>query len=84
MINDNFRCDNNKLTSLEYLPEYIRDEFIYDDNDELPEELQSLDYKLIKTLSKHQLQYGIWNSDNSLNKKRWDIFYNYYMNDNLS
>lgn len=73
-VEGGFYVSGNKLTTLIDIPKDIKGTIsIY--NNPLPEDIVS--YKNpddIKALIKYQDEYGIWNSDGSFNKGRYDIF----------
>lgn len=71
-IGGQFNCTYNELTTLKGSPSIKPNSgFIYTSNP-LPKEI--LNFHQIEMLSKYQYEYGIWNSDGSFNKGRWEIF----------
>lgn len=73
-VGGDFACGSNRLTSTQYAPKHIGRHFqSYDNN--YPDELTSFrDPKILVMLLKHQEEYGLWNTNGSLNKGRWDLF----------
>lgn len=80
-IGEDFYCHDNKITTLGYSPKILNGGFHYSGNN-LPFEITSIDLDIL-ILLKYQEEYGIWNSDGSLNKSRFDIFINDYNSDLL-
>lgn len=77
-IGDLLNCNDNKLTSLKNIPTTIKNLFV--DKNNLPIEVKTIcdKYDGGTILVKHQEDYGIWNTDGSFNKGRFDIFINDY------
>ena len=70
----NYNVSFNKITSLKYAPKEMGWAFSTYENP-LPKELDRFrESYSINTILKHQEEYGIWNSDGSFNKERWNIF----------
>lgn len=76
-----FHCGRNNLTTLEYAPKIIRQQITYDINP-LPQLLYD-NNRYIKDIVKHQEEYVIWNSDGSLNEKRFNIMLEDIKNGNV-
>lgn len=76
-----FFFNNNSLISLKHIPKDIDGYVYYADNKTLPKCISKLD-KLdkIKILLKYQDEYGVWNSDYSLNMNRYNLLLNDYEN----
>lgn len=71
-----FDVHNNNLTTLRYMPKQVNGNISIYDNP-LPTEILSIHIDL-KSLIKHQDDYGIWDGDGSFNKGRWDILLKEY------
>lgn len=76
-INGTFDCTYNKLTNTKYFPQDIKDYCFHLDNP-YPKEIAWFDSIFI--LVKYQDEYGIWNSDGTLNLERFNIFKKDYDN----
>lgn len=78
-VGGSFRCEENMITTLKYVPKYLNSGIVFHDNP-LPREVIIFCYSSndSKILFQYQNDYGIWNSDGSFNKGRWDIFWNDY------
>lgn len=68
----NFICFNTILTNLEHAPKYIGGS-LECAVDTLPPEILKLGVK-VNDLVVYQDDYGVWNSDGTLNKGRFDLF----------
>ena len=70
-----YNADHNKINTLKYVPEEIGWSFSIENNP-LPKEIYNFRaFYSISDLLKYQDEYGIWNSDGSFNKARYDIFF---------
>lgn len=76
-IGGDLYCTDNKLTSLQHIRNTIIGKVDYKVNP-LPKEI--LAFRNPKVLITNQNDYGIWYSDGSFNKGRWDIFFKDYKN----
>lgn len=73
LININELYPHN-TTTLEYLPKTLSDN-IFQLVEFLPNNITDLNnIDLIHSLVKYQNEYGLWNSDDSFNESRFDIF----------
>lgn len=72
-----YNADYNNITTLKYHPIDVGWSFSVDNNPHLPRQInQFCSHYSISDLFKYQEEYGIWNSDGSFNKARYDIFLN--------
>ena len=66
--------NGKKITSLKGISNNFKD--ITCGDNPFPEVIGNLSYDVINKLIKHQEEYGIWNSDYSLNINRFNMFIN--------
>lgn len=71
IITEDFSFPQNYITTLKYFPLQVDGNILFYDNP-LPEEVT--DFRDGTIFLKYHLEYGIWNSDGSFNKERFDIF----------
>ena len=76
-----FMCTDNEITTLKYFPKEISVGPILIGSNPLPKEV--LDLYNLELLIKHQDEYGVWNTDGSFNKGRFDIFLNDYNSEEI-
>ncbi len=68
-----FYCSNNQLKSTKDIPKV--DDELYLHNNPLPQQLLKYinNAELIKQIIEYQVDFRIWNEDESLNLKNWDF-----------
>ncbi len=68
-----FLCNNNQLKSTKDIPKV--DDELYLHNNPLPQQLLKYidNQELIKQIIEYQVDFRIWNEDESLNIKNWDF-----------
>ncbi len=72
-IYGNFWCDNNQLKSTKDIPKVDDELWLY--NNPLPQQLLKYidNQELIKQIIEYQVDFRIWDEDESLNIKNWDF-----------
>ncbi len=68
-----FHCDNNQLKSTKDIPRV--DDYLYLINNFLPRQLLKYikNQELLKQIIEYQVDFRIWNEDESLNLKNWNF-----------
>lgn len=78
-VGSDYWCYKCNLTTLKFVPKKVGGAFIFNGNFHLPKELnENFNESFTNAMIDNQEEYGIWNSDGSFNKDRWEIFLSDY------